>query len=193
MTRVGVPDTPLKSPESTPSAIRAAAARSEGVLESLDVETGVADLPDQTRRSNIALMAQQQVVHPPERNLIRCGLGCLCGELCVWVDVPHPHRVQQRPLLDTGAPAATSVATGAAAPTDSTCSRIAVITSPSAAIAHPRVSRTLRLRERRAPSETCDMSAAATNRPRSSTTWRSDRFTRRRRPGRDRSGVAATG
>jgi len=73
---------------------------SEVVLESLDVETEVLGVPDQIRPSEITLVLEQQVVHPPE-------LGCPKRLLPVLGACDHenggpPHRERPVGLAGTG-------------------------------------------------------------------------------------------
>ena len=72
MKNVGVPETPLRSAESTSSATRAASlVRAQVVREALDVEAELVARTDQVGRRSASWCAKQQVVHLPERALRR--------------------------------------------------------------------------------------------------------------------------
>ena len=88
MKNVGVPDTPLRSAESTSSATRAAPARlASWSAELARVEAGFGGVADQVGHQQRILVAQQQVVHGPEGALPGGGLRGLGGELGVRVDI----------------------------------------------------------------------------------------------------------
>ena len=100
MKNVGVPDTPLRSADSTSWAIRAACTcRVQVVVEAVDVEAelvGVAAAG--RRRAGASWRREQQVVHRPERALRGRRLGRLGGELRLRMHVGQrqvpPHVAQ---------------------------------------------------------------------------------------------------
>src|SRR5712691_6420753 len=64
-----------------------APAPGEVVAEPAGVDAGVAGVADQVAHEQGVLVAQQQVIHRPERALVGGGLGGLGSELGVGVDI----------------------------------------------------------------------------------------------------------
>ena len=89
MKKVGVPETPLRSAQSTSSATRAGAGvLAQVVREPLDVEAELARRSaTRSRGRERVLVVEQQVVHLPERSLLGGRLGRLGRELRARVDV----------------------------------------------------------------------------------------------------------
>src|SRR6202034_338552 len=76
---------------------RCASALAEVLIESLAVEPEVASVGDQVAQLEAVLMAQEQVVHLPERALGSSGFGGLGGELGVGVDVAQRQGAPHQP------------------------------------------------------------------------------------------------
>ena len=77
MKNVGVPDTPLRSADSTSAATRPAAGAHQVVVERSVSRPSSSGVPQQVHDPQFVLMIQQQVVHLPEPALGRGRLGRL--------------------------------------------------------------------------------------------------------------------
>jgi hypothetical protein len=77
MKNVGVPDAPLRSAESTSSAMRLAPFAAAGRGEAVDVESELAGVPNQVGALETPLVGEQHIAHRPEGALPSRGLGRL--------------------------------------------------------------------------------------------------------------------